>query len=38
MQEKIVRRYIQRPDFWTNPNVLNSALELAKPLVDSVIA
>ncbi len=35
---KIVRRYIQRPDFWTNPNVLNSALELAKPLVDSVIA
>lgn len=35
---KIVRRYIQRPDFWTNPNVLNNALELAKPLVDSVIA
>ena len=35
---KIVRRYIQRPDFWINPNVLNSALELAKPLVDSVIA
>ncbi len=34
---KIVRRYIERPDFWTNPNVLTSALELAKPLVDSVI-
>ena len=34
---KIVKRYIQRPDFWTNPNVLNSALEFAKPLVDSVI-
>lgn len=34
---KIVRQYIQRPDFWTNPSVLNSALELAKPLVDTVI-
>ncbi|MBD5402393.1 4Fe-4S binding protein [bacterium] len=34
---KIVRRYIQRPDFWTNPNVLNDALNIAKPLVDTVI-
>lgn len=34
---KIVRRYIERPDFWTNPVVLNSALEIAKPLIDSVI-
>ena len=34
---KIVNRYTNRPDFWKNPNVLNSALELAKPLVDSVI-
>lgn len=34
---KIVRRYVERPDFWTNPAVLNSALEIAKPLIDSVI-
>lgn len=34
---KIVRRYVERPDFWTNPTVLNSALEIAKPLIDSVI-
>ena len=34
---KIVRRYVERPDFWTNTNVLNSALEIAKPLIDSVI-
>lgn len=34
---KIVRRYVERPDFWTNPEVLNSALEIAKPLIDSVI-
>ncbi len=34
---KIVRRYVERPDFWTNPVVLNSALEIAKPLIDSVI-
>lgn len=34
---KIVRRYVERPDFWTNPNVLNSALDVAKPLIDSVI-
>ncbi len=35
---KIVKRYIERSDFWTNPNVLNDALSMAKPLVDSVIA
>lgn len=34
---KIVRRYVERPDFGTNPVVLNSALEIAKPLIDSVI-
>lgn len=34
---KIVRRYVERPDFWINPVVLNSALEIAKPLIDSVI-
>lgn len=34
---KIVRKYIERPDFWTNPNVINDALLVAKPLVDSVI-
>ncbi len=34
---KIVRRYVERPDFWTNPVVLNLALEIAKPLIDSVI-
>lgn len=34
---KIVRRYVERPDFWTNSVVLNSALEIAKPLIDSVI-
>lgn len=34
---KIVRRYVERPDFWTNPVALNSALEIAKPLIDSVI-
>lgn len=34
---KIVRRYVERPDFWTNPVVLNSALEIAKPLIDSAI-
>ena len=29
--------YADRTDFWTNPVVLNSALEIAKPLIDSVI-
>lgn len=34
---KIVRRYIERPDFWENQDVLTGALELAKPLVESVV-
>ncbi|MBP3820115.1 4Fe-4S binding protein [bacterium] len=34
---KIVRKYIERPDFWTNDNVIQNALEVAKPLVDTVI-
>lgn len=34
---KIVKRYIDSPDFWNDSQVLNDALELAKPLVDSVI-
>ena len=34
---KIVRKYIERSDFWTNENVIQDALNFAKPLVDSVI-
>ena len=34
---KIVKRYIQRPDFWTNPRILTEAVETVKPLIDSVI-
>ena len=34
---KIVKRFIEADDFWTNPNRLNRALDMAKPLVDSVI-
>ena len=34
---KIVKRWVERSDFWTNPNVVKSALEVAKPLIDSVI-
>ena len=34
---KIIRQCIERPDFWTNPRVLEKALTFAKPLVDSVI-
>lgn len=34
---KIVRRYIERSDFWTNGSVIDTALGIAKPLVDSVI-
>jgi len=33
---KIVKRYTDRPDFWQNHSVVEDALELAKPLVDSV--
>lgn len=35
---KIVNKYVSRPDFWTNPEVLKSVLEVAKPLVDTVIS
>lgn len=34
---KIVKRFIEADDFWANPNRLNRALDMAKPLVDSVI-
>lgn len=34
---KIVKNYIERRDFWTNPEVLKGALDVAKPLVDTVI-
>lgn len=34
---KIVREYVENPDFWTNPEIVNNALTFAKPLVDSVI-
>lgn len=34
---KIVRRYVERPDFWENPRVAIDALEVIKPLVNSVI-
>ena len=34
---KIVKRYVDRNDFWTNPRVVENALSLAKPLVDSVL-
>lgn len=32
---KIVRKYIERSDFWDNANVIDTALEIVKPLVDS---
>lgn len=35
---KIVKKYIEKDDFWTNPDVLNEALPVAKELVDSVLA
>ncbi len=34
---KIVREYVESPEFWTNPEVVNKALIVAKQLVDSVI-
>ncbi len=34
---KIVKRYTQRSDFWTNPQVTADAVEIAKPLIDSVL-
>ena len=33
---KIVRQYIERPDYWSNQNVIDSCLEIIKPLIDSV--
>jgi ferredoxin len=33
---KIVKRWLERKDFWTNPVVLVCALEVAKPLVETV--
>jgi TRAP-type uncharacterized transport system substrate-binding protein len=33
---KIVKKYIERPDFWTNSNVIEDALKIAKELVKSV--
>lgn len=35
---KIVKGYIARPDFWENPNVVDEALAIVKPLVNSVIS
>ena len=34
---KIVREYTDRPDFYTNPEIFNSALKIAKNLVDTTI-
>ena len=34
---KIVKRFTDRSDFWSNPRVIEYALEVAKPLVESVI-
>lgn len=35
---KIVKRWINRDDFWTNPNVIENALEVVKPLINTVIS
>ncbi len=32
---KIVHRYIERPDFWTNANVIDNAIATIKPLINS---
>lgn len=34
---KIVREYVESSEFWTNPEIVNKALVVAKQLVDSVI-
>ncbi|MBR1618820.1 4Fe-4S binding protein [bacterium] len=34
---KIVKKYIERSDFWTNHNITEDALNTIKPLVDSVL-
>jgi len=33
---KIVRKYIERPDFWSNQYVIEDAISTIKPLIDSV--
>ncbi|MBR1424161.1 4Fe-4S binding protein [bacterium] len=33
---KIVRKYIDRPDFWTNSYIIDEAIEIVKPLIESV--
>ncbi len=33
----IVKKYVDNPDFWIDTNIVNEALEQAKPLVDSVL-
>jgi ferredoxin len=35
---KIVKRYISRSDFWSNPRVVEDAVNIAKPLVESVVS
>ena len=35
---KIVKKYIQRPDFWTNDRIIGEALNAAMPLIDSIKA
>ena len=34
---KIIKNYIERPDFWTNQSVIKAGLNVIKPLIDSVI-
>lgn len=34
---KIIKKYIERQDFWTNQLVIEDALNIIKPLIDSVI-
>ncbi len=33
---KIVKQYIERPDFWTNPNVIEDALVVAQKLIATI--
>lgn len=34
---KIVRDFIEKEDFWSNQDVIDGALEVIKPLIDSII-
>lgn len=34
---KIIRSYIEQPEFWDNPRILMEALEIIKPLVNNVL-